>query len=32
MGEEYAKMYGAGYLAQGEVRQMAIDYLVGLYQ
>lgn len=32
MGEEYAKMYGAGYLAQGEVKQMAIDYLVGLYQ
>lgn len=32
MGEEYAKMYGAGYLAQGEIRQMAIDYLVGLYQ
>lgn len=32
MGEEYAKMYGAGYLAQGEIRQMAIDHLVGLYQ
>lgn len=32
MGEEYVTMYGAGYLAQGEIRQMAIDYLVGLYQ
>lgn len=36
MGEEYAEnmknMYGAGYLAQSEIRQMAIDYLVGLYQ
>lgn len=32
MGEEYAERYGAGYLAQGEIRQMAIDYLVGLYQ
>lgn len=32
MGEEYVKTYGAGYLAQGEIRQMAIDYLVGLYQ
>lgn len=32
MGEDYAERYGAGYLAQGEIRQMAIDYLVGLYQ
>lgn len=32
MGEEYVERYGAGYLAQGEIRQMAIDYLVGLYQ
>lgn len=32
MGEEYANRYGAGYLAQGEIKQMAIDYLVGLYQ
>lgn len=32
MGEEYAARYGAGYLAQGEIRQMAIDHLVGLYQ
>lgn len=32
MGEEYVDRYGAGYLAQGEIRQMAIDYLVGLYQ
>lgn len=32
MGENYAERYGAGYLAQGEIRQMAIDYLVGLYQ
>ena len=32
MGEDYVTMYGAGYLAQGEIRQMAIDYLVGLYQ
>ena len=32
MGEEYVKMYGAGYLAQGEMKQMAIDHLVGLYQ
>lgn len=31
MGEEYAERYGAGYLAQGEIRQMAIDYLMGLY-
>ncbi|MCM1266651.1 MAG: FKBP-type peptidyl-prolyl cis-trans isomerase [Bacteroidales bacterium] len=31
MGEEYAEEYGAGYLAQEEIRQMAIDYLVGLY-
>lgn len=32
MGEEYAKMYGAGYLAQGQIKEMATDYLVGLYQ
>lgn len=32
MGEEYAELQGAGYLAQGEIKQMAIDYLVGLYQ
>lgn len=32
MGEQYANMYGAGYLAQSELRRMAIDYLVGLYQ
>lgn len=32
MGEEYAEMYGSGYLAQGEMKQMAIDYLVGLYK
>ena len=32
MGEEYAERYGAGYLVQGEIRQMAIDYLVGLYR
>lgn len=32
MGEDYAKRYGAGYLAQGELKQMAIDHLVGLYQ
>lgn len=32
MGEEYVERYGAGYLAQEEIRQMAIDYLVGLYQ
>ncbi len=32
IGEEYAKRYGAGYLAQSEIRRMAIDHLVGLYQ
>lgn len=32
MGEEFAERYGAGYLAQSELRQMAIDHLVGLYQ
>lgn len=32
MGEEYAQSQGAGYLAQGEIKRMAIDYLVGLYQ
>lgn len=32
MGEQYANMYGAGYLAQSELRRMAIDYLVALYQ
>lgn len=32
MGEEYAQSRGAGYLAQGEIKRMAIDYLVGLYQ
>lgn len=32
MGKEYAQSQGAGYLAQGEIRRMAIDYLVGLYQ
>lgn len=32
MGEEYANRYGAGYLAQGEIRRMATEYLVGLYQ
>lgn len=32
MGEDYAKRYGAGYLAQSEMKQMAIDHLVGLYQ
>lgn len=32
MGEEYVKRYGAGYLAQEEIKRMAIDYLVGLYQ
>lgn len=32
MGEEYIERYGAGYLIQGEIKQMAIDYLVGLYQ
>lgn len=32
MGEDYAKRYGAGYLAQEEIRQMAIDHLMELYQ
>lgn len=32
MGEEYADRYGAGYLAQEQIRQMATDYLTGLYQ
>lgn len=32
MGEQYAERYGAGYLAQGEIKRMTIDYLVGLYQ
>ncbi len=32
MGEEYVKMYGAGYLAQGQIKEMATEYLVGLYQ
>lgn len=32
MGEEYANRYGAGYLAQGEIKRMAIEYLMGLYQ
>ena len=36
MGEEYVEnnkeMYGAGYLAQNERKQMVIDYLVGLYR
>lgn len=32
MGEEYAERYGAGYLAQGEIKRMVIEYLVGLYQ
>lgn len=36
MGEEYAEsmkeMYGAGYLAQNEIRQMAVEYLVELYK
>lgn len=32
MGEDYAKRYGAGYLAQDEIERMAIDYLIGLYQ
>ncbi len=36
LGEEAAEnrkeTYGAGYLAQEEIKQMAIDYLVGLYQ
>ncbi|MDE6404540.1 MAG: FKBP-type peptidyl-prolyl cis-trans isomerase [Lachnospiraceae bacterium] len=32
MGEEYTGTYGAGYLAQSEIKQMATDYLLGLYQ
>ena len=36
IGEEYVEnmkeMYGAGYMAQSEIRQMAIDYLVELYK
>lgn len=36
MGEEYAdsirEMYGEGFIAQSEMRQMAIEHLVGLYQ
>ena len=36
MGEEYAdqikEMYGAGYLAQNEIRQMAVEHLVALYK
>lgn len=36
LGEEYAdsmtEMYGAGYLAQSEIRQMAIEHLVELYK
>ncbi len=36
MGEDYLenmkKMYGTGYLAQGGIRQAAIDYLVELYK
>lgn len=36
MGEEYVEnnkeMYGAGYLAQSERKQMVIDYLVDLYR
>lgn len=31
MGEEYVERYGAGYLAQSEIRQIVIDYLVELY-
>ena len=30
MGEEYVERYGAGYLAQGEIKQMATDYLVSV--
>lgn len=36
LGEEYVEsmteMYGAGYLAQSEIRQMAIEHLVELYK
>lgn len=36
MGEEYVEsmkeIYGAGYLAQNEIRQMAVDYLMELYK
>ena len=36
MGEEYVEnmkeIYGAGYLAQNEIRQMAVDYLLELYK
>lgn len=32
MGEDYAKRYGAGYLAQGEIKQMATERLAELYQ
>lgn len=32
MGEDYVKRYGAGYLVQEEIKRMAIDHLVGLYQ
>lgn len=32
MGEDYAKRYGAGYLAQGEIKRMATERLVELYQ
>lgn len=32
MGEDYVKRYGAGYLAQGEIKRMATEHLVGLYQ
>lgn len=32
MGEDYAKRYGAGYLAQGEIERMATERLAELYQ
>lgn len=32
MGEDYAKRYGAGYLAQGEIKRMATERLAELYQ
>lgn len=32
MGEDYAKRYGAGYLAQSEIERMATERLVELYQ
>lgn len=32
MGEDYTKRYGAGYLAQSEIKRMAVERLVELYQ